>query len=114
MGKNFGELIQDINRKFSSLQEYEKAVSDNLFRDLQNNIKTASIAQKAIAGGFSINKGTNRIKISSLDDLFAFNRVSSDTLVHKSTKDLWAIDSDEDGSVRISRLFDESGEPLKV
>lgn len=35
-------------------------------------------------------------------------------LVHKSTKDLWSVKVGEDGSYEIERLFDDSGEPLKV
>jgi hypothetical protein len=51
-------------------------------------------------------------RIASLQDLNGFVRVSSETLVHKSEKDLWVIKKDKTGFV-IERLFDETGEPLK-
>lgn len=57
------------------------------------------------------------MRVSSLGDLSGFLRWGGDDdnneLVHKATKDLWAFESTDDGFV-ISRLFDDSGEPLKV
>lgn len=52
-------------------------------------------------------------RIASLGDLTSFfTKVGSDTLIHKSTRDLWALKQDAGGFL-IERLFDESGEPLK-
>lgn len=52
-------------------------------------------------------------RASSLGDLTEFLKVGSDTLVHKATKDLWAVKkSGQD--VILERLFDETGTPLKV
>lgn len=52
----------------------------------------------------------------TLGDLSDFLRTSVDSseLVHKATKDLWAFEQDDSGEVVISRLFTETGEPLKV
>lgn len=47
------------------------------------------------------------IKISSSMDLTDFMKISEDTLVHKSKKDLWRIFKDKNGETYISRLFDE-------
>jgi hypothetical protein len=55
-------------------------------------------------------------RVSSLGDLSGFLHVSgedSNELVHKATKDLWSFSATDEGFV-ISRLFDDSGEPLKV
>lgn len=46
-----------------------------------------------------------------LGSIFAADDKTSD-LVHKSTKDLWSCEEKE-GEFVISRLFDDSGEPLK-
>jgi hypothetical protein len=45
-----------------------------------------------------------------------FFKVAEDSndLVHKATQDLWSCQQSENGAVVISRLFDETGEPLKV
>jgi hypothetical protein len=53
---------------------------------------------------------------SSLGDLSDFMRVSNDEneLVHKATRDLWSFEEKENGEYIISRLFSETGEPLKV
>ncbi len=42
------------------------------------------------------------------------NSNATGELVHKSTKDLWSVKVGEDGSYEIERLFNDSGEPLKV
>ena len=53
--------------------------------------------------------------VADLGDLSGFfmQASSRDELVHKSTKDLWAVKKNGDGYV-IERLFNEDGEPLKV
>jgi len=56
---------------------------------------------------------SNKIKVASLGDLSNFFRLSSDTLVHKAEKDLWRI-SEDNGQVVIERLFDPSGQPIRV
>jgi len=54
-----------------------------------------------------------RKKVASLSDLSGFTRVSAETLIHKSDKDLWTIQKEADGAFYIQRLFDDNGEPLK-
>lgn len=53
-----------------------------------------------------------RAKVASIRDLHNFVRLSSDTLIHKSDKDLWALKK-EPGGYFIERLFDANGEPIK-
>jgi hypothetical protein len=60
-----------------------------------------------------IPKDVNRIKVGSLGDLTSFLKVAEGTLIHKSTKDLWSFSKDADGGLVVSRLFDDTGEPLK-
>lgn len=49
----------------------------------------------------------HRVKVGSLAQLDGFHRVSAETLVHKSTQDLWALKR-EGGDFYIERLFQES------
>lgn len=56
---------------------------------------------------------TSRRKVASLVDLTPFMRLSTDTLIHKAQKDLWAIRREADGSMFIERMFDDNGNPLK-
>lgn len=56
---------------------------------------------------------TARRKVASLGDLSSFVRLSSEQLIHKSNRDLWALKKEADGSFFIERLFDDNGEPLK-
>ena len=53
-----------------------------------------------------------RVKVASLSQLQGFTRISAETLINKSTNDLWAIRKDGDG-FQIERLFNDSGSPLK-
>lgn len=62
-----------------------------------------------------VGKSTSQIRAASLLDLTDFYRTASDDeLIHKATRDLWAVKQADDGSYLIERLFDESGGPLKV
>jgi hypothetical protein len=53
-----------------------------------------------------------RQKVASLGDLSNFVRVSTETLIHRSNRDLWSIKR-EGNELFIERLFDDNGEPLK-
>lgn len=54
-----------------------------------------------------------RTKVASIGQLAPFMRISADTLVHKSNKDLWSLRKEADGTYFIERLFDDNGSPLK-
>jgi hypothetical protein len=56
---------------------------------------------------------TGRMKVATIRDLAGFIRLSADTLIHKSDRDLWALKKEGEGSYFIERLFDDNGEPLK-
>jgi hypothetical protein len=58
-------------------------------------------------------RNLNRVRVASLGDLTSFLKVSNNTLVHKSTRDLWSFSKDADGGLLVERLFDGSGDPLK-
>jgi Fe-S-cluster containining protein len=109
----FEEKVAEMNKKFSGLQAYEIEVAANLFKELQGNEKTAtSVVNSVLEEGIDSFFNTDRIKVSSLEDLFAFNRVDSGILIHKSTRDLWTIEKNSNGDVHITRLFND-GEPVK-
>jgi Fe-S-cluster containining protein len=105
------QRVTEMYTKFAA-HDFEKAITNNLYEDLQRNVKASTVASMALEGGVSMFFDQNRIKVASLDDLFAFNRVDDKHIIHKSTNDLWAIESDEKGEVHITRLF-ESGKPIK-
>lgn len=59
-------------------------------------------------------KQASNMRVASLSVVAKdFLKVSSDTLVHKATKDLWSY-REEAGEFVIERLFKDNGEPLKV
>jgi len=53
------------------------------------------------------------LRVASFGDLSAFLKIADNTLVHKSTKDLWSFEKDADGGLVVKRLFDNDGKPLK-
>lgn len=56
---------------------------------------------------------TARTRVASVQQLKPFERISSETLIHRSNRDLWAIQKAADGNLYIERLFDDNGKPLK-
>jgi len=81
---------------------------DGRFRAIQ--------AEHLRLAGHSKQSASVRMVVSDLGDIASFfTPVASggDELVHKSTKDLWAVKEDG-GNFVIERLFSESGAPLKV
>ena len=57
-------------------------------------------------------KAPMRKKLANLGSLNEFLRISNEQLVHKSTRDLWALQKDAKGNFYVERLFEE-GEPLQ-
>lgn len=66
-----------------------------------------------VASGVKQASGVS-MRVSSLGDISDFMTVNSGTdLVHKATKDLWAVRKDGEAYV-IERLFNEDGNPIKI
>lgn len=61
--------------------------------------------------GKPVKRTGNAVRVASLD-LTEFLKMSSDTLVHKATRDLWSFRHDG-GAFVLERLFDSAGEPIK-
>jgi hypothetical protein len=58
-------------------------------------------------------KTSRMMRVGSLQQLQPFQRVSAETLVNKSTQDLWALRKSKGGEFFIERLFGDDGTPLK-
>lgn len=56
---------------------------------------------------------TKKVRVASLQTLQGFQRISTETLIHKSDRDLWNLRKEADGSIVIERMFDDNGAPLK-
>lgn len=56
---------------------------------------------------------SGRVRVASLQQLASFTRLSAETLIHKSERDLWSLSKEADGKFYIERLFDDNGQPLK-
>lgn len=73
--------------------------------DAYLNPPTKTAAQAAPSRG--------RVKVASLQALAGFERMSSDTLIHKSKGDLWKLQKDASGEYYIEQLFDPAGDPVR-
>lgn len=113
MSDKYELAVKAVSQRLSNDGEFDKNVLNSVFSDLHKNIKSASIVSVASENGIDPFLDDNRVKVASLDDLFAFDRIGSNQLIHKCTKELWSIDADDGGNVQITRLFDNSGEPIK-
>ena len=110
---NYAEVVKRVREKLGDSDDYLKSVSDGLYKDLEKGLKTARLASQAINEGIDAYLSNNVVKVASLEDIFAFDRIDKAALIHRSSKDLWTISSDENGGVQIIRQFDDNGEPLK-
>jgi hypothetical protein len=113
MEKSYEDAVKRVNSKLAGEEDYNKTVVNNLYQTLGDGVTASKLASKAAGKGIVNNKKAS-IKVSSLADMFNFGRVADDVLIHKSNKDLWAIEADDSGQVHITRLFDNNGEPLRV
>ena len=114
MSNKFAQAIKEVKNKLSNSNNYEGALTNKIYRDLDQNIKASSVTSVATGEGIdSYLEDNNTIKVANLDDLFSFDRISSEHLIHKCTRDLWKIDQDKEGNVQITRLFDGTGDPIK-
>lgn len=113
MSNKYEIAIKAVKERLSNDGDFDKKVINDVFSNLQGTIKSASIVSVASENGIDPFLDDKRVKVASLDDLFSFDRLGSNQLIHKCTRELWAIDSDKDGTVQITRLFDNSGDPIK-
>lgn len=87
----------------------------DIYEELLKDRGLLKNAEDEISGIDDYLTGNNQIKIASIDDFFNFHRVSKDTLIHKSEKDLWKLSEDEKGQIVIERLFDpDTKQPLRI
>jgi hypothetical protein len=93
-----------INFKLSDIQTGGATGMDALLANDPQIVSPVGQAKKASA--------PKRVKIGSLQQLEGFQRVAADTLIHKSTQELWAIRKDGEDFC-IERLFQDNGLPLK-
>jgi len=112
MESKYESVVKKMQEKLSG-DGKGKEILAGLFAGLDKNKNVASVVSKAIESGMDVFLGSEKVKIASLADLYAFTRVANNHLVHKATKDLWSLEEGKDGSIVINRLFDDSGNPIR-
>lgn len=88
-----------------------ESIYDTLIKDM-DSLKNA---EEAYSEGMDEFLSDDKVRVASLSDLSEFLRISQETLVHKSKKDLWRISEDNQGQLIIERLFNpDTKEPIKI
>jgi hypothetical protein len=109
-GGNGGGMGDFLAPYENSIQK-EFNLSDNSPINLYDPLRGASLADvnemnfntSNAIDGFLGNKDVIKLANSDLDD---FLKISNDTLIHKSKKDLWKMMKDKEGNIYIKRLFE--------
>jgi len=87
----------------------------DIYNDLIKNAGSLDNSAEEYNGMDDFLTGQNKIKVASIDDFFNFVRIGNETLIHKSTQDLWKVSEDNNGEVVILRLFDpDNNKPLRI
>ena len=104
--KNGNYNLGDIGAEASGLDAFfasePKIITPTETSDRPMGSNTPKVAAKAPL----------RTKVASLQQLNGFERVSSETLIHRSTNDLWTLRK-EGEDYFIERLFQDNGVPVK-
>jgi len=99
-----------MNYKLEEFQFHDTNGMDNfLGQTVRPTLKEAREATRQQI----LQQSRRRVRVGSVSQLNGFVRVSEDTLIHKSTQELWALRKNEAGEYHIERLFDDAGGPLK-
>lgn len=87
-----------------------EANGDNRMQSVDKKM-VHKVVTAALNKGLTVND-QYKVKVASLADLYSFERLGSDKLVHKSSNELWEISVDKDGSTVIEKQFDDNGKPI--
>jgi len=97
LSPHVNEIQRNFNQTPNEMEQLYDVQKDASFDDLGGR------ASRVIDAFFEENN--EMVKISSMD-LTDFMKISDETLIHKSNKDLWRMVKDKEGNIFIQRLFD--------
>lgn len=83
---------------------------DNLYDITASHCDDLGSRASKVVDAFLSDNSKDIIKVAGMD-LTDFMKVSDETLIHKSSKDLWRMMKDKEGNIYIQRLFE--GDVLK-
>jgi len=89
-----GEIKKDLDISRGAKMSFFDTFVWNEEDNLDNLFKNKKASRKKVS------------KIVKIADLDNFTKIGENLLVHKSDKDLWAMEKDDDGNIVISRLFE--------
>ena len=91
-------------------KDFDKAVLNDMYASLKvkaRKVLASMHEEQDFSFDSFLDDSSSRIRIASLEDLFAFDRIDkTNRLVHKVTQDLWTIGTDESGHPYIAKCFE--------
>jgi len=112
-----GDITSHEGRVFVQWDDGQlRTVSALYLRPGQGKKASAPVGVPADPRG-RIASSVSSFRVASLGDLtdfFVKAARDGNTLIHKADRDLWNFQKDADGNLLLTRLFDETGEPLKA
>lgn len=105
--RNFNKTPNTPETLFDPSKDGEGVNQLNVVSFFDEEIIDLNSRTSSAIDGFLSGNHHNIIKISSNLDLTDFMKMSDDTLVHKSSKDIWKLMRDKSGNVFIKRLVEE-------
>ena len=108
------EGFAPTDKQMAVVKDIEKEVSQQA--EMKKELKGLKAASADPTNQFGrVPPEVRMVRVASLGDLTNFLKVSSgsNTLIHRSSKELWSFQKDADGAFLVERLFDDNGQPLK-
>ena len=111
----YGEYMKAVKLKLDQ-PSADSVAKNGFYEQVRSKMASNVVRNISESENFAFDSflGDSKIKVASLDDLFSFDRVATDTLIHKASKELWSIELDGEGQTYIAKLFDGDGSPLRV
>jgi hypothetical protein len=110
-GDNEEQMTSDMPYKYAS---ESKSSTGGTSVDSKFKESVGRIVKASLTNGSAYRDNPYKIKIASLEDLYGFERVSSNDLVHMASKELWSIAASPEGELVIEKRFADDGSTLRV
>jgi hypothetical protein len=112
----YEELGSGEEQTFSDRAYMYASEAPSMNGDTNMNVSSESVKRvvsASLVNGSAWQDNPYKIKVASLEDLYAFERPTEGTLIHKASRELWTI-STTPGGVFIEKCFNEDGQPVGI
>lgn len=107
---DYEAAIKEASAKLNPM-DLEASMVEDMFRKLASDASVLKlVSDPTVVQASKDAEDSDTIRLASFDQLFSFERVSTDKnlLIHKSTHELWNLSLDESGNPVLKRAFNPS------